>query len=290
MNGISRREFLRASVGTAGALSLGGCAGVLTPPTRFQLGMAGYTLNRFSADDALDFCQKHGFRYLCVKDFHLPYDSPIVKIAEFRLKCADHGVKPYGVGPISIYTEEEAKKHFAYAAALGVRLLVGVPGVKTGPKWTDCRSDRKLCEVCSRLADEYDIRFAIHNHGRNPKTGNPNLYPAVPETAEFIRDLSPRMGFCVDWAYTFADGLNCEEIAETYANRIFDGHVRCISDLGNGSSGTCPDRRAFDYDGIFAALRRIGYEGCLGLELANAFPANPEWIDQSRRYFTSLMG
>ena len=111
----------------------------------------------------------------------------------------------------------------------------------------------------------------------------------MPETYDLIGDLSPRMGFCVDWAYTYADGLDCGEIARKYASRIFDGHVRCLSDAKNGSSGVNPAGRAFDYDGIFAALRETGYDGCLGLELANAFPANPQWIDESRDYFRGLM-
>ena len=281
---MKRRDFL---IGI-GALAAGGCRCPFGG-SGIKFAMAGYTLNKFKTDAALEFCEKHGFRRLCVKDFHLPFDSTPAQIAEFRRKCADHGVTPYGVGPITMTTPEEAKRHFDYAAALGVDLIVGVPGNKTGPKWTDIHSDSAMCERCSNLADEYRTRFAIHNHGRNPKTGNPNLYPALPETHEFIKDLSPRMGFCVDWAYTFADGLDCAEMARKYASRIFDGHVRCISDLGSGSSGVNPAGRVFDYDGIFAALKKIGYSGCLGLELANAFPDNPQWIDESRAYFESLI-
>lgn len=251
--------------------------------------MAGYTLNSFKTEAALEFCERHGFRYLCVKDFHLSLDSTPAQMTSFRRKCADHGVTPYGVGPIAMFRADEARKYFDYAAALGVDLVVGVPGVRTGPGGKTAKSDRRMCEVCSELADAYKIRFAIHNHGRNPKTGNPQLYPAVPETYEIIRDLSPRMGLCVDWAYTYADGLNCLDIARTYRERIFDGHVRCISDMKNGSSGINPEGRVFDYDGIFAALHEIGYAGCLGLELANAFPANPEWIDESRVYFERLI-
>ena len=287
---MTRREFIAGAATGAAALAADGCANLAhAVRTKFKLAMAGYTLNTFKTDDALKFCEAHGFTYLCVKDFHLPLDASAAEIAEFRRKCADRGVTPYGVGPISIYSEDEAKRRFDYAAALGVPLIVGVPGKKTGPKWTDCRSDRALCEACSRLADEYGVLFAIHNHGRNPKTGVPTLYPAVPETVDVIRDLSPRMGLCVDWAYTYADGLDCCEIASKYAARIFDGHVRCISDARNGSSGVNPSGRVFDYDGIFAALRSIGYDGCLGLELANAFPDNPQWIDESRDYFRSLM-
>ena len=288
---MTRREFIVGSSSGAASLAVGGCADLLRGGgrTKFKLAMAGYTLRSFSTDAALAFCEAHGFTHLCVKDFHLPFDASPAQIAEFRRKCAEHGVTPYGVGPISIYSPDEARRRFDYAAALGVPLIVGVPGKKTGPTWKDCCSDRALCEVCSRLADEYGLRFAIHNHGRNPKTGAPSLYPAVPETFELIRDLSPRMGFCVDWAYTYADGLDCRDIAVKYAARIFDGHVRCISDKSNGSSGVNPSGRSFDYDGIFDALRSIGYDGCLGLELANAFPDNPQWIDESRDYFKGLM-
>lgn len=287
---MKRREFLAGAAAGAVAAAVGGCRFCgCGRETKFKLAMAGYTLNRFSVDDALKFCEEHGFDRLCVKNFHLPYDATPAQFAEFRRKCADHGVVPYGAGPISITSREDVRKYFDYVAALGVPLMVGVPGVKKGPKWTDVHSDRGMCELCSAMADEYGIKFAIHNHGRNPKTGNPNLYPAVPETYELIKDLSPRMGFCVDWAYTCADGLDCREVARKYAARIFDGHVRCLSDASNGSSGVNPAGRVFDYGEIFDALREIGYDGCLGLELANAFPNNPQWIDESRDYFRGLM-
>ena len=288
---VSRREFSHLlGLGSAGVL-MPGCRSFLRGlnATKFKLAMAGYTLKSFKADAALEFCEVHGFRNLCVKNTHLPFTADSMEINEFRRKCEDHGVAPYGVGPINMCDRNDVRRYFDYAAALGVKLVVGVPGVKRGPKWTDTYSDRGMCEYCSRLADEYKLRYAIHNHGRNPKTGNPNLYPAVPENYNLIRDLSPRMGLCVDWAYTYVDGLDCREVALKYGDRIFDGHVRCISDMKNGSSGINPAGRVFDYDGIFDALREIGYDGCLGLELANAFPKNPQWITESYDYFTELM-
>ena len=285
---MNRRDFISAGAGLVGAMALEGCAAFSCKPVaKFKLAMAGYTLHRFSTDEALAFCQKNFFRYLCVKNFHLPFDSTAAQIAEFRRKCADHGVTPYGVGPIYMDNVEAAKKYFDYTAALGVDILVGVPGEKHSDGKP--RSSRKMCEAVSELCAKYNIRFAIHNHGRNPKTGNPNLYPAVPETWELIKDLDPRLGLCVDWAYTYADGLDCADVAAKYGSRIFDGHVRCLSDAGNGSAGINPAKRVFDYDGIFAALKSIGYSGCLGLELANAFPDNPQWIAESREYFERLI-
>ena len=284
---MNRREFL-AGLGM-GAAALG-CGQVLGgEAAKFRLAMAGYTLYDFKALDALKECQRLGVKFLCVKDRHLPFNSTKAQIAEFKKMCADHGVTPYGVGPITMTSPAEARKFFDYAAALGVDLVVGVPGKQVEKGWAGLHSDRGMCEVCSKLADEYQMRFAIHNHGRNPKTGNPKLYPAMPETYELIKDLSPRMGFCVDWAYTYADRLDCREMALKYRDRIFDGHIRCISDMGSGSSACRPAERCFDYNGIFDALKSIGYAGCLGLEFKAAYPKHPEWIVESYDYFKKLM-
>ena len=286
---MNRREFIKAG---AGLLAVSGCRGLFCERERagFSLAMAGITLVKFKTDAALDFCERHGFRALCVKDFHLPFEATASEIAAFRRKCADRGITPYAAGPIYITSADEAKRRFDYAAALGVDLVVGVPCVKKDKGWLGMFGDRALCELCAKLADEYRMRFAIHNHGQNATAdGNPNLYPTVPAIDEIIRDLGPRMGFCVDWAYTYADGFDCERIARTYADRIFDGHVRCISNPRNGASGVNPAQRVFDYGGIFAALGACGYSGRLGLELANAFPDNPQWIDESRDYFNGLI-
>ena len=265
-------------------------------PIKFNLAMAGYTYKQFSVDQTLQALERLDVHYLCVKNFHLPFDSTAAQMAEFKRKCADHGVTPYGVGPIYMETPEEAKKYFEYAAALGVGVLVGVPGEK---KEVDGKaktvSSRRMCEVCSGLAAQYDIKFAIHNHGANPKTGNPDLYATVVSTYEYIKDLDPRMGFCMDIAYTHADGFNVADIVRTYHKRLFDGHIRNINPGDNGSAGVSAPNGVISYRPIFEALQEVGYDGCLGLELANAFgkyqdiQGDPLWIPESIGYFRAIL-
>ena len=249
--------------------------------------MAGYTYNKFKLDQTLADLEKYDVHYLCVKNFHLPFNATATQIAEFKRKCADHGVTPYGTGPISIDNADDMKRRFDYTAAIGASILVGVPGEKGADG--KMQSSRKMCEIASTLSHEYGIRFAIHNHGANPKTGNPRLFPTVPATYELIKDLDPNMGFCMDVAYTFADGFDPAEIVRKYGARIFDGHLRNISDPGNGSSGITAHRGVIDYLPFFRALAEIGYDGCFGLELANSFPNNPQWIPESLGYFRGLI-
>lgn len=292
---MDRRDFIKTGLAGAAVAAFAGCTTSrkccsgrgATGGVKFHIAMAGYTYNRFSLDETLADLEKYDVHYLCVKNFHLPFDATSAQIAEFRRKCADRGVTPYGVGPIYMDSPEAAKKYFDYAAALGVGVIVGVPGEKGADGKQ--QSSRRMCEYCSKLAAEYGMKFAIHNHGANPKTGNPRLYPTMPATWELIKDLDRRMGFCMDIAYTFADGLDPAEMVRRYSSRIFDGHLRNISDGGNGSSGTVAHAGVIDYLKVLRAFAEVGYDGCLGLELANSFPKNPEWIPESLGYFRGLV-
>lgn len=307
----SRRDFFRgaavvaATAAVAGCVSGGGrcCAkaacGGAAPAGEgncpFRLGMAGYTLGGFDLDGALKVLEQVGVRWFCAKDCHYPLKSSAAELKALVKKSADHGVKLYAAGPISVYTPDEARRAFEYCATLGVPTFSGVPGEK-GPDGK-ARSSRRMCETVASLADEYKINFGIHNHGANPKTGNPQLYPTTVASWELIKDLSHRIGFCLDIAYTEADGYDSAEILRRFAGRVFDVHLRNTAIKSNGSSGAPADAGTIDYLRVIRALKEIGYSGACGLELRNAYlepsemnpGADPVWIPRSVGYFRGLM-
>lgn len=295
---MNRREFLGTLAAGTLVTALSGCRSVTgcAKGIPIRIGMAGITYGRFKTDEMISEMVKNDVHGLCVKSFHLPFESTPGEIKAFLGKLSDNGITPYGAGPIAMNDLETAKRMFGYAAAIGVPTLVGVPGEK---RFVDGKerivSSRRLCEGCAKLAEEYKIDFAIHNHGENPKTGNPYLYPSLEKTWPFIRDLGPQMGFCMDVAYTFADGYDPAAVIRTYGGRIFDCHLRNISDPRNGSSGAPAHSGKIDYRPVFRALKEIGYSRWCGLELANAFNpsaanpgADPSWIPQSLGYFRAL--
>ena len=294
---MTRRSFLAVgSLALAASCRVGFAQAAGSPPARgkvrFRLGMAGYTYHKFSLDETLAALERFGVHDLCVKDFHLPLTATAAEIAAFRKKCADRGVTPYGVGPIYMSTEDEAKRAFDYAAALGVPVVVGVPWKPApdgGTSWKKRCQSPELCAKVSELCARYDLKFAIHNHGRNPATGVPTLFGAPVDVWEVVKDMDRRMGLCMDMAYTFADGFDPAAEIRKYAARLFDCHFRNISDPTNGSAGTNSSDGAIDYLGVVKALAEVGYAGACGIELANAFPKNPEWIPSSIGYFRGLM-
>ncbi|MGV3764162.1 sugar phosphate isomerase/epimerase family protein, partial [Parapedobacter sp.] len=162
------------------AFSSSGATGAVAAD-RFALGIAGYSFVHFDIDASLAMMKRMDVHFLCIKDFHLPLDSTDAEIAAFHEKLAASGVTGYAVGPLYMTkTKAEIDNAFAYAKRVGVKLMVGIP------------KKEDLAYISEKTA-EYDIRYAIHNHGPEDK-----LYPNATSVFELVKDLDPRMGLCFD--------------------------------------------------------------------------------------------
>ena len=308
MEGTSRRDFFMGAAAVAATSALAGCAsgggrccgkGGASPAGEgncpFRLGVAGYTLGGFGLDESLKMLNCFGIRWLCAKDCHYPMKSSPAELKDLVRKSEDCGVRLYAAGPIQVLSPDEAKRAFDYCAELGVPTFSGVP-VEKGQDGK-VRGSRKMCEAVAALADEYRINFAIHNHGANPKTGNPMVYPTAVDTWELIKDLSPRIGLCLDIAYTEADGYDAAAIIRRFAPRIYDVHLRDTAIKSNGSSGAAAGDGTIDYVKVLRALKDVGFSGACGVELRNSFlkpsevnpGADPSWLPRSIGYFRGVM-
>ena len=297
-NRHTRRSFLIAGACALAAGRRIASAGETTAAAkpaknvRFRLGMAGYTYAKQNIDKTLVSMERAGVHYLCVKDYHLPLDAKPAEIAAFRRKCADHGVTPHGAGVIYIGSEDEAKRAFDYAAALGVPVVVGAPWKPAADGSSDMKRRRQSPELCAKISDlcaTYKLKFAIHNHSRNPKTGWPELFATPADAWNIVKEMDPRMGLCLDIAFAFADGLDPVDEIKKYSSRLFDLHFRNLSDPANGLSCTDSATGVIDYFRIVKALAEVGYDGVCGIELVHPFPKHPEWINTSVGYFRGLI-
>ena len=155
---ITRRGFFATSslaLAAAGCQSLGGkrcCSASGCGRVKFKFGMAGYSCNRLSTDETLDLLERLDMNYLCIKSFHLPFESTDAQIAEFKQKCADHGVTGYGLGPVYMDSKKQARETFEFAKRVGVKTVVGVPYEMKKINGKDTRVEsRSLCEYLDGL-------------------------------------------------------------------------------------------------------------------------------------------
>jgi len=270
----SRRLFLQNA---GSSLALAGAAGPLAlaapaPPAEdlFKLGMAGYSFVHFKLDQALAMMKKVDVRYLCIKDFHLPFDSTDEQIRAFHQQLAEAGVTGYAVGPIYMKTEQEVDRGFAYARRVGVKLVVGVP-------------NEELLPYVEKKVQEYDMRYAIHIHGPDIK-----LYPNAASVIRAVKDRDPRLGLCFDMGHDTRYGDDAIADLEKYAKRIFDIHLKNVT-AASKEGKTCElGRGVIDVPAFVQMLRKIRYDGCCSLEYEKDMKDPLAGIAESVGYFRGV--
>lgn len=248
----------------------------------FRLGVAGFSFRKKTLDESLAIMQRADVHCLCVKDFHLRYDADDATISAFREKCAKAGVEPYALGPLYTETAEAVRAYFAFAKRMGVKLIVGVPYEQgdAADSWSARRGSREQLKEIERLVREYDIRYAIHNHGPSA----PQQYPDVAYGWNLVKDLDPRIGFCLDVGWEFACGNDPVETIRRYADRIYDVHIKNF-EIGKPDGAAVPlPRGKLDYVKIFTALAEVGYAGVCALEYEKDFEDNLAPIAESIGY------
>ena len=241
------------------AASLGAFADV-----PFKLGVAGASFVKYKIDDALEVMHKADVHYLCVKDFHLPFRSTDEQMAAFKEKCASYGVTPYGIGPIYVNDAAKLREQFEFARRLGVKTVVGVPfeEFQDAKGKSRRRASRAILLEVDKLVKEFDIKYAIHNHG----PAMPQLFPDVEFGWNLVKDLDPRIGFCIDVGWEYGSGKNPAETIRQYGDRIFDAHIKNFpKGEKNGGAIQLP-RGKIDLVPVFQAFADVGYDGVCSLE------------------------
>ncbi|MPN12428.1 hypothetical protein SDC9_159746 [bioreactor metagenome] len=225
--------------------------------------------------------------YLCIKDFHLPLKATEEEIAAFHAKCKSFGVTGYGVGPIYMGSEEEVNIAFAYAKRVGVKTVVGVPfkmGKDDKGKETRVASP-ELLQVVNRKVKEYDMKYAIHNHGPDM----PQLFPSAESAIEMIKDMDTRVGLCLDIGHQYRDGKDPLKAMEQYADRVHDIPIKNVTSGNKQGKGIEMPRGAIDMPGFVRTLRKVGYAGVCSLEYEKDMDNPLAGIAESIGYFRGLM-
>lgn len=270
----NRRSFVKNTLGALAVASLPGTELKAAPKSSYipKLGVAGYSFVNFNLDDSLKMMKRLEIKYLCIKDFHLPFKSTNQQIQDFHKKLADYGVKGYAVGPIYVNkSRKEIDDAFDYAKRVGVDLIVGIPKIED------------LAYV-SQKTDEYGIRFAIHNHGPQDK-----LYPNATVVYNYVKSLSPRLGLCFDMGHNSRDGQDSVKDLKRYANRIFDMHFKDITEPTNEGVTTELGKGIMDIPKFMKTLKEINYQGVCSLEHEKDMKDPLAGIAESKGYFYGVI-
>jgi inosose dehydratase len=251
---ITRNQFLKA-LGVSATASLTSISGFSAKPyphegvkPDLQLGLASYTLRKFSLDEVIKISQRLGLNSIAVKSMHMPLESSAEEIKGMSEKIKSAGLKLYGAGVIYMKTAQEVDSAFSYASNAALEMIVGVPNHELLPQVNE--------EVKKR-----NIKLAIHNHGPGDK-----LYASPEDVYSKIKDLDKRIGLCIDIGHVVRIGQDPVPMIEKYKDRLYDMHMKDVNKNVADGKPVEIGRGIIDIPRVIKTLKKINYQGAVAIE------------------------
>jgi sugar phosphate isomerase/epimerase len=256
-NTFSRRNFVRSSALFASAfVSKDPYALIQDHPSAgeaspIRLGVASYTFRNFSRAQMIGFLKQLNVLALNLKDVkdHLPPDMQQESSALADYAAA--GMKTHAAGTIYFEKDQDADigSKFEYCKRAGIPVIVaGDPAPQTLPR-------------IEKFVKEYDIRFAIHNHGPEDK-----LWHSPLDVLKAVKSMDRRMGCCIDVGHTVRAGTDVVQAIREAGPRLFNVHMKDLTNFQDKESQVAVGDGIMPVPKIFEALIAIGYKGFVDLE------------------------
>ncbi|NNE76463.1 MAG: sugar phosphate isomerase/epimerase [Pricia sp.] len=256
--GSNRRDFIaKTTTGVIGMAALNvpgilkaseGFGETTLPKTDLKLGIASYTLRKFTLEEALDMTLRCGLNRITFKSMHLPLDSDTETIRNAVALCKEKGVELYGAGVIYMKTKPEVDQAFEYAKTAEMDIIIGVP-------------NHDLLDYVEEKVKAYNIKLAIHNHGPGD-----DMYPSPENAYKKIKDRDKRMGLCIDIGHTKRIKRDPAKDVTDFFDRVYDIHLKDVtSDEAEGETSII-GRGVIDFPAFLKTVSKLQYEGTLALE------------------------
>jgi sugar phosphate isomerase/epimerase len=220
-------------------------------PSPIRLGLASYTFRQFTRTQLIQYMKELQLNELNAKDAkdHLPEEPTAEAQAVADYQAAQIRLHAAGAIYFQPPTEDGIRAKFEYLKRAGISVMVaGDPTPQMLP-------------MVEKLAKEYDIRVAIHNHGPEDK-----LWPSPLDVLKDIQGMDDRIGCCIDVGHTVRAGTDVIEAVHAVGPRLFNMHMKDLTDFHDKASQVAVGDGKMPIRGIFEALVAIRYPGYVDLE------------------------
>jgi sugar phosphate isomerase/epimerase len=252
---LSRRTFVRTGALAAAAYATSSASLAVAQsheaPSPVRLGLCSYDFRNFDRAQLIGYMKQLNMFALNAKDVkdHLPMDP-----AEEAKALDDYhaaGIHLHAAGTIYFPKDEDddIRSKFEYCKRANIKVIVaGDPTPATLPR-------------IEKFVKEYDIRFAIHNHGPEDKIWHSPL-----DVLKAVKSMDPRMGCCIDVGHTVRAGTDVVDAIKQVGPRLFDVHMKDLTDFQAKDSQVAVGEGRMPVRKIFETLIAMKYNGFVDLE------------------------
>lgn len=192
----------------------------------WRLGTQLWSFNKFTFSEAIDKTASLGLKYAeAFPGQRLCSDLPEKVVFDHRMseehralakeKLEEAGITLLSYGVVNLPSNESrAREVFEFVKDMGIGTIASEPLIKNLP-------------LVSKLAEEYGIRVALHNHPA------PSLYWNYTTVLEAVEELSPLVGVCGDTGHWPRSGIDPLEAVKALEGRLISFHLKDLLEVGN---------------------------------------------------------
>jgi sugar phosphate isomerase/epimerase len=246
----------------------------------FAIGCQAWTFNRFSAFEAVEKTALTGAKVIeFFPGQKLSKEQPDMKwdhnasdevVTQVQAHLAKHGVRAVNYGVVGAKDEAEWRKVFEFAKKLGLYAVT--------------TEDVNQLDVLEKLAKEFDIRVAIHNHPRQPNNANYKVWdPAY--VLSVVKDRDARIGACADPGHWATSGITPLDGIKTLKGRIVSVHLKDRTAIGKQTEDVPFGAGISNVKGILDELKAQGFAGNISIEYETKWDNNVPDVAQCIGFF-----
>ena len=287
---------MKASLCLIASLALASWAVAQEPSPAEKLGwklaVHSYTFQKFSIFDAIDKTAAMGIKNMSVSgSVNLLEDGKIKKATTVGISDQDAAaikahMKEKGIdwpfvnmGVVKPTLDEaESRKIFEGAKRLGIEVLVAEP--ETHGKMEELAP---VMDVVEKLAKEYNIKVAIHNHP-GPKSfyWNPDTVLAA------VKGRSPLLGSCADVGHWVRSGLDPVDCLRKLEGRVITLHFKDLNEMSPKAHDVPWGTGISNVKGMLTELKRQHFQGAICVEYEYNWDNSAPEIAESAKFFNVI--
>jgi len=257
----------------------------------WQVAVHSYTFKSFSIFDAIDKTAQTGAKYMSVSGgVNLMEGGKLKRVltpslpdADFaaiqaRMKAKGINTKFVNMGVVKPTTDEaESRKIFEAAKKFGIGVLVAEP--ETHGKMEELP---KVMDIVEKLAKEYNIKVAIHNH-----PGPKNFYWKPETVLAAVKGRSPLLGACADTGHYVRSGLDPIECLKLLKGRVIALHFKDLNEKSPKGHDVPWGTGISNAKGMMQELKRQGFKGAFCVEYEYNWENSVSEITECVKFFNA---
>lgn len=224
----------------------------------WKLGVQAWTFRDRTAFEAIDTVRALGLKYIELYpgqklspkhgEAKVGPEMTMDLLQALKQKLAEANVKAMAFGVTGFNTDEmAARRTFEFCRLLGIGTIT-------------CEPETNAWDVVAKLADEYKIDIACHDHPKPSHYWNPETVLAA------VKDRNQHLGACADTGHWPRSGLDTVASLKLLAGRIRSLHFKDIAPAnakGEDKPWGTGEGKAHE---MLAELHRQGFRGLFSIE------------------------